>query len=147
LIDAYAGVGLFGLSCGHLVQKLYLIENDLSAMRAARQNGARLGFEHVVYVPDRVETGLAASLDCVADPALTMCLLDPPRSGCSEKVLSTVLASGVGRLVYISCAPDHLARDARRLNGEGYELVSLTPFDMFPQTAHIEVVSCWEKRC
>jgi tRNA/tmRNA/rRNA uracil-C5-methylase (TrmA/RlmC/RlmD family) len=144
LIDAYAGVGLFGLSCGHLVSQLYLIENDLAAMRAARQNGMRLGLHDVVYIPDRVESGLAAVLDCV-NPAHAMCLLDPPRSGCSETVLSHLLTSRVGQIVYISCAPDCLARDARRLQEGGYRLVSVTPFDMFPQTAHIEVVSCWEK--
>jgi 23S rRNA (uracil1939-C5)-methyltransferase len=70
-------------------------------------------------------------------------LVDPPRSGLGQATLDGLLAQQAPRLIYISCDPATLARDARRLVAGGYRLVQVTPFDLFPQTYHIESVSVW----
>jgi 23S rRNA (uracil1939-C5)-methyltransferase len=140
LVDAYAGVGLFGLACAAACQRLYLIESDQAAMRAARVNAEGVAGAAVQFVPERVESGLAGVLACV-EPAQTLVVLDPPRSGCRAAVLTTILERAPRRLIYISCAPDALARDLRRLVDGGYALEAVTPFDLFPRTAHMEVVA------
>jgi 23S rRNA (uracil1939-C5)-methyltransferase len=72
-------------------------------------------------------------------------LADPPRAGLGHAVLDGLLAQEAPWLAYVSCDPSTLARDARRLTSAGYRLVRITPFDLFPQTYHIESISLWEK--
>lgn len=67
-------------------------------------------------------------------------ILDPPRAGCKPELLETVAATGVSRIVYVSCDPATLARDIKLLGGMGYEFVEATPVDMFPGTGHVETV-------
>jgi 23S rRNA (uracil1939-C5)-methyltransferase len=68
-------------------------------------------------------------------------LLDPPRAGLSRSVLDSVVGLDPDLIVYISCDPATLARDVKRLSNQGYSLEGSTPFDMFPQTYHIESIS------
>ncbi len=72
-------------------------------------------------------------------------LVDPPRSGLDRPAMDGLLAQGASRIAYVSCDPATLARDARRLSASGYRLAQVTPFDLFPQTYHIESISLWEK--
>jgi 23S rRNA (uracil1939-C5)-methyltransferase len=73
-------------------------------------------------------------------------LVDPPRAGLDRKALDGILSLAPDTVVYVSCDPATLSRDAKRLVRGGYELVKVTPFDMFPQTFHIESVSLFRKR-
>jgi 23S rRNA (uracil1939-C5)-methyltransferase len=72
-------------------------------------------------------------------------VFDPPRAGVDRRALDAILTYGASDLAYISCDPATLARDARRLVDGGYQLVQITPFDLFPQTFHIESISFWSK--
>jgi 23S rRNA (uracil1939-C5)-methyltransferase len=72
-------------------------------------------------------------------------LVDPPRAGLGQRTLDGVLVQNAPQIAYISCDPSTLARDARRLVAGGYQLRQITPFDLFPQTFHIESISIWEK--
>ena len=72
-------------------------------------------------------------------------LVDPPRAGLDKHALDAILALGPKTLAYISCDPATLGRDAKRLTAGGYRLVQVTPFDLFPQTYHIESISLWER--
>ena len=72
-------------------------------------------------------------------------LLDPPRGGVAPEALEALLHLAPERLVYISCNPATLARDARMLSAD-YELVQVTPLDLFPHSPHVESVSCWQRR-
>jgi 23S rRNA (uracil1939-C5)-methyltransferase len=74
-----------------------------------------------------------------------LAVLDPPRSGCRHVVLDKILEFAPRRVVYISCNPSTLARDAQILREGGYRLESLRAFDMFPQTAHVETVALMER--
>jgi len=73
-------------------------------------------------------------------------ILDPPRSGIDRKAMDGLLALAPPLILYISCDPSTLARDAKKLIAGGYQLESVTPFDMFPQTYHIESISIWRRQ-
>jgi 23S rRNA (uracil1939-C5)-methyltransferase len=81
-------------------------------------------------------TGRKACVDVI--------ILDPPRTGCDPVLLSTVIQLKPTKLIYISCNPATQARDIRYLADRGFKLKILQPFDMFPQTAHIEVAGLLE---
>ena len=72
-------------------------------------------------------------------------LVDPPRAGIHRRALDGILKLAPALLVYISCDPATLARDAKRLINGDYHLAQITPFDLFPQTYHIETISFWQK--
>jgi 23S rRNA (uracil1939-C5)-methyltransferase len=71
-------------------------------------------------------------------------IFDPPRAGCGPQVIRQVVACKIKRVVYVSCDPSTLARDARQLIEGGYHLMDVQPLDMFPHTFHIEMISTWD---
>jgi 23S rRNA (uracil1939-C5)-methyltransferase len=73
-------------------------------------------------------------------------LLDPPRSGAGKEVVAEIVRLGPQRVVYVSCDPATLARDARHLTQSGYVLVTVQPLDLFPQTHHIESVALFSRQ-
>jgi 23S rRNA (uracil1939-C5)-methyltransferase len=72
-------------------------------------------------------------------------LVDPPRAGLERRALDGIVTLNPKSIAYVSCDPSTLARDAARLISAGYRLVEVTPFDLFPQTYHIESISIFEK--
>ncbi len=72
-------------------------------------------------------------------------MLDPPRTGVTSEALAGVLAWASPRIVYVSCDPPTLARDAKRLVDAGYAMTSIDGFDLFPNTAHVEAVSTFQE--
>ncbi len=137
LIDAYCGVGVFAISLSHLVQRYDGIEGVKSAVSSARKNAEAAGRTNGRFIQQSVETALPAVLKS-ADAVHTALLLDPPRTGCSERVLNAVCEHRPAFIVYISCMPPMLARDLKTLSSAGYELLDVRGYDMFPQTAHFE---------
>ena len=96
--------------------------------------------ERQAAVSERVEGGPAVR-DCVrALAAADIVFLDPPRKGSDEATLAAVAEAGVPNLWYLSCNPATLARDLAFLAGHGYRLGAVQPFDMFPQTGHVETL-------
>ena len=140
LVDAYCGVGLFALMLADLAGHVYGIEEDPKAIKAANENAKRLGLEHFDFYPGKTERLLFYTLrQCKLDE--TCLILDPPRSGCGKAVLKTLREQKPRNIIYVSCAPPMLARDIKELVKSGYKLERVTPFDMFPQTAHCEAVA------
>ena len=136
LLDVYCGVGLFSAFLAPLVSRLVGIE---SSPAAASDFVANLDeFDHVELYEATAEEVLP-SLDIAPD----IVLLDPPRAGISRQAMDGLLGLASPLLVYISCDPATLARDAKRLTAHGYRLEQITPFDLFPQTYHIESISFW----
>ena len=100
-------------------------------------------FDHVELYEAPVEQVLPYLREQGLRPQVA--LLDPPRTGLSKEALAGLVALEPTHIVYVSCHPATLARDAHQLHQRGYHLMRITPFDMFPQTYHIETVSFWKK--
>lgn len=140
LVDAYSGVGVFVLALTRRDQRGIGIEVAAAAVAAARANAARQAAGHVTFLQGRAEARLDRTLRGL--PADQTCLvLDPPRAGCSALVLQAITRHRPRRLLYLSCIPPIMARDLKHLAQSGYRLVRVRPFDMFPQTAHIECLA------
>lgn len=134
-IDLYAGVGLFSLALASRYQNVIAVESDGVAARYARLNARTNRSRNVTVRTESVEAWIE-QLPSEADRVL----VDPPRAGLSPVVRSTLHRRRPRRLTYVSCQPATLARDLRYLQ-ESHRVDSLTAIDLFPQTAHIEVVA------
>jgi 23S rRNA (uracil1939-C5)-methyltransferase len=138
ILDLYCGVGLFSKFLAPRAKRLVGIE--ISA-EAGEDYTANLDeFDNVELYEAPVEDVLA-SMEFHPD----VIVMDPPRSGLERGTMDGLLRQGAGRLVYVSCDPSTLARDAKRLTAAGYRLEQITLFDLFPQTYHIESVSWWKR--
>jgi 23S rRNA (uracil1939-C5)-methyltransferase len=137
-MDIYAGVGLFSAFLAPKVLRLVGIESSPSACDDFAINLDE--FDHVELYQGAAEEILPA-LDI--QPRLVVA--DPPRAGIERHAMDGFLALEPETLVYVSCDPATLARDARRLVEGGYRLEQVTPFDLFPQTFHIESISFWNR--
>ncbi|MBL6765967.1 MAG: class I SAM-dependent RNA methyltransferase [Verrucomicrobiae bacterium] len=146
LIDAYCGVGFFSLECADLVETFVGVELDLQAIRSARENMADRGITNGQYAKGYAEDYLPGLL--LRHPGeSTALIMDPPRTGCPPKAMERVRNAGPHQVIYVSCHPATLARDLKILcEGGVYELVNVTPHDMFPQTQHVECVADLRRR-
>lgn len=139
LLDAYCGVGTFALSLADKVSYVIGIEEDAGAVADARLNVTEL--TNVEFIKGSVEVSLPR-----LGRRIDLAVLDPPRQGCKPEALTALIELAPRRVIYVSCDPATLARDARRLADGGYQLLEVQPVDMFPQTYHIESVTLWERR-
>ncbi|MFT4692234.1 MAG: class I SAM-dependent RNA methyltransferase [Verrucomicrobiia bacterium] len=141
LIDAYCGVGFFSIECADLVESFIGVELDGRAITAARQNMAARGITNGEYAKGHAEDYLPGLL--MRHPGeQTALIMDPPRTGCPPQALERVKKARPQQVIYISCHPATLARDLKILCADGvYELASVVPHDMFPQTQHVECVA------
>lgn len=138
VLDVYCGVGLFSAFIAPKVARLIGVELDPFAVDDFVNNLD--AYEHVEVYHAAAEEVLP-ELDVKPD----VMLVDPPRAGLGKEALDAILRLGPKTLVYVSCDPATLGRDAKRLLAGGYRLVQITPFDLFPQTYHIESISLWER--
>jgi 23S rRNA (uracil1939-C5)-methyltransferase len=134
LLDAYCGVGVFGLSLASKVGQVLGVEESPIAVADARFNTGLV--DNAEFVEGRVEE-ILPSLGTPIDLAV----LDPPRQGCASEALTALVELAPAQIVYVSCDPATLARDTRQLVRAGYQLMEVQPVDMFPQTYHIESVA------
>jgi len=134
LLDAYCGVGTFGLALAGQVAEVIGIEESAQALADADHNAGEL--ENVTLIEGKVEDVLPQ-----LEGPIDLAVLDPPRQGCEKPVLESLAALGPRRVVYVSCDPATLARDAGRLAPLGYRVAQVQPVDLFPQSYHIEVVA------
>ena len=136
--DLYAGVGLFSAFLAERGLRLLAVEHSAAACEDFAFNLE--SFENVDLYQASVEQALG-SLDAQAD----VVIVDPPRAGLGREVVEALLLRAPPRLVYVSCDPSTLARDGKQLSASGYQLETVTPIDLFPQTFHIETVSLWSR--
>lgn len=141
VLDLYAGVGLFSAALaatGH--QGITAVEGDRVSGADLRRNAAAYPGA-IRFVIGRVEDQLRRG----ADGAAATIIVDPPRTGISREAMDGVVRHGAQRIVYVSCDPPTLARDARRLLDSGYRLLSLAAFDLFPNTPHVETLGVFDR--
>jgi 23S rRNA (uracil1939-C5)-methyltransferase len=130
VIDAYAGVGVYGRALARSARRVVAIEVDPVAADAARAEAPPGLTVLVGRVEDRLSEGLPAEL----------VILNPPRSGLHPDVPDMLVRAAPSRVIYVSCDPATLARDVARL-APVFETVRVEVFDLFPQTAHVETVA------
>lgn len=146
LLDAYCGAGTIGLtllrhsSAAH--SQLIGIESVPEAISNARRNAQLNGLEHTRFICGRCERELPRLADQGLCPDVAV--VDPPRKGCDEALLSTLCELGkrtLRRIVYVSCNPATLARDVNIMARNGWCVSRLVGVDMFPWTGHVETVA------
>ena len=138
LVDAYCGVGLFSAFLAPRVARLIGIEAHPEPCEDFVVNLDE--FENVELYESPVEDTLV-DLEIKSD----ILVVDPPRAGLGRRTLEGIQAFNPHTIAYISCDPATLGRDARYLTEMGYRLRKITPFDLFPQTYHIESISFWDR--
>jgi len=132
VLDAYCGTGTLTLLTAPFAKKVIGIECVESAITDAKENATINEITNSEFVLGNVEDKLGdlERIDTI--------FLNPPRKGCEKSVLETLNTYRPKKIVYISCDPATLARDVKILTDFGYKLQKVQPFDMFPQTTHVE---------
>jgi len=138
LVDTYSGSGLFALAAAARFEQVIGVEVSPGAVAAARENAARNGLPAVSFTAANAAAIFEGLPFRGADAAV---IVDPPRKGCDEAFLAQLVAFAPRTIVYVSCNPESLARDLVRLVAAGYQARALQPYDMFPQTRHVETVA------
>ena len=135
-LDLYSGVGLFTLPLARHFKNVLAVESNPAGAQFARRNLQRAGLANArvitATVTDWFRTVSAAPVDFI--------LLDPPRAGAESAVIRGIIDRHPPQVSYVSCDPATLARDLKKLMDVGYTIDSITGFDLFPQTHHVETV-------
>ena len=144
VLDLFCGLGNFTLPLARTVRDVVGVEGDAGLVARARENAERNGLANAQFhAADLTQDQRNAPW---MRQGFDKLLLDPPRSGAIE-VLQQLPLKQFKRIVYVSCHPGSLARDAGYLvNEQGFTLVSAGAMDMFPHTAHVESIAVFEKR-
>jgi tRNA/tmRNA/rRNA uracil-C5-methylase (TrmA/RlmC/RlmD family) len=135
--DLYSGAGLFAVPLALAGARVWAVEVDPNAARAARRAGHGLTDLHLA------EADVTSELPDLPPPDLVV--LDPPRRGAGRAVCDGIVQAGPARVVYVACDPAALARDAATLIAGGYELTGLDGLDLFPHTHHVECVATFQR--
>ena len=139
LLELYCGVGALTVFLAAKSAEIRAVEIWPTAVELARKNGTFNRIDTLSVIEGAAENvdlaALLEGVDCV--------VVDPPRTGCEKSVIEAIAASAAKRVLYVSCNPATLARDAALLRDAGFvlDVNSLKVFDMFPQTCHVETVA------
>ena len=144
--DVYCGIGTISLFLAQKAKKVYGVEIVPQAIEDARRNAEINGIQNAEFFVGEAEEVLPSyyaqyAKDHPGESAhADVIVVDPPRKGCEESVLQTMVNMQPERIVYVSCDSATLARDLKYLSGNGYELEKVRAVDMFPHTVHVETV-------
>lgn len=142
--DLYCGIGTISLFLAQKAEMVYGVEIVPQAIEDARQNAERNGINNARFFVGKAEEVLPEKYETEGIHA-DVIVVDPPRKGCDEACLSTMVRMRPERIVYVSCDSATLARDLRYLTENGYELVRGRAIDNFPQGVHVETVCLLSK--
>ena len=145
LWDLYCGTGTIGLYLSDSAREVVGIEENSEAVDDARRNTATNGVENAHYICGDVRKILYRFKN-ETRPNPDVIIIDPPRAGMAKKAVQRITAFKPKRIVYISCNPATLARDAAMICENGYNLAVARPVDMFPQTYHVETLAILKRR-
>jgi 23S rRNA (uracil1939-C5)-methyltransferase len=135
VLDAYCGVGTLSLVVAKHVQEVVGIEFVADAIADAQENAQRNHIQNARFIAGLAEEKVAEL------GKIDVAILNPPRKGCERSLLEALSEKRPQKILYVSCDPATLARDLQILVQKGYQLRPLQPFDMFPQTMHVECVA------
>jgi len=137
LVDAYCGSGLFALAAARAFERVAGVELSESSVAFARENAATNGITNASFLAGDA-SAIFSGLGFPGED--TAVVIDPPRKGCDEAFLSQLFSFGPRAVVYVSCDPATQMRDLRVFLAAGYSPGAVQPFDLFPQTRHLECV-------
>lgn len=138
-LDLYCGVGLFSLPLAQKFKRVYGVEGSAASINFAHQNARRAAVSNIDFTTAWVGEWLAENAEKIENPDFV--LLDPPRTGAERETIEILTRLKPQKIVYVSCNPATLARDLRiLLDSNAYQIESVTAFDFFPQTHHVETV-------
>lgn len=137
--DIYCGIGTISLMAAKYAKKVYGVEIVDQSIINARENAIKNNITNVEFFTGKAEEIMPKlySKNISAD----VVIVDPPRKGCEQEVIDTIINMKPERVVYVSCNPSTLARDIKMLEDGGYSLIEVQPVDQFPCTNHVETVS------
>jgi 23S rRNA (uracil1939-C5)-methyltransferase len=142
-VDLFCGIGPLSLYLATRARLVVGVEESPSSVRDARANQRRNAFHNLRFEQGRAEEALPRLRETLR--RVQVVTLNPTRKGASHGVLASIAGLDPRRIVYVSCDTDTLARDLERLAALGYRTARLQPFDMLPQTEHVEVVALLER--
>jgi 23S rRNA (uracil1939-C5)-methyltransferase len=137
IIDAYCGIGTISLVAAKKAYKVFGIDNVKPAVMDARKNAELNHLKNVFFEVGEAEVVIQKWKKFKFD----VIFVDPPRKGCEKAMLDAIIMMKIPKIVYVSCDPGTLARDLKILSDGGYSILEVTPFDMFPQSVHVETVT------
>lgn len=141
LVDAYCGVGTIGLWLAEGASELRGMDTIAESIEDAKKNAKNHGVSNALYVTGKAEQWLPKWVKEGWKPDVIV--VDPPRTGCDDQLLQTILKVKPKKVVYVSCNPSTLAKDISLLS-KAYNVSYIQPVDMFPHTAHVETVTLIE---
>ena len=144
LIDLYCGTGTIGLSMAKSCKELIGVEIIDKAIENAKVNAKNNGIENARFICGDAEKAAAELEKEGIKPDVI--IVDPPRKGLTPDLINTIVQMAPQRVVYVSCDPATLGRDLKLFEELEYSVKEITPFDLFPRTAHCESV-CWLEKC
>lgn len=137
LVDAYCGSGLFALASARVFERVVGVEVSESSVAFARENAAANAIPNATFLAGDA-SAIFSGLGFPGDD--TAVVIDPPRKGCDEAFLRQLFGFRPRAVVYVSCDPATQMRDLRGFHAAGYAATAVQPFDLFPQTRHLECV-------
>ena len=143
--DLYCGIGTISLFLARKAKKVYGVEIVPQAIADARRNAKLNNIQNAEFFVGKSEEVLPAYYQKNGGTA-DVIVVDPPRKGCDETLLDTIVRMAPARVVYVSCDPATLARDLKYLCGRGYQVEKVQPVDMFGHTVHCETVCLLSKK-
>lgn len=142
VIDAYCGIGTISLFLAEKAKQVLGVEIVEQAIEDAKRNAELNGFTNTYFEAGPAEEVIPRWY--AEGRKADVLVVDPPRKGCDEALLNTIIEQKPKRVVYVSCNPATLARDLRVLEDGGYKTKEIQPVDMFPQTTHVECCALLE---
>ena len=143
VLDLFCGIGTIGLVLALDAAEVFGVEIVEEAVADAIENARLNSIDNAHFFAGDVRLAMRPLLEESGPPDVVV--VDPPRAGLSQKVVRRVLEAEAKKIVYVSCNPTTLAPNARQMADAGYELRTVRPVDMFPQTPHIECVALLER--
>lgn len=134
ILDLYCGTGTIGIYLSDYVKECFGVEINQEAIKDANENKKINNVENFKFMSGNVNQIFKGNL-----PKTDLIIVDPPRSGLDETTANGLLDLEISNIIYVSCDPFTLARDLKKLQ-EKYQIISITPVDMFPRTHHVECV-------
>ena len=144
--DLYCGIGTISLFLAQKAKQVYGVEIIPQAIDDAKENAVRNGLTNAEFFVGKAEEVLPEKYESEGIYA-DVIVVDPPRKGCDEQCLYTMVQMRPKSIVYVSCDSATLARDTKYLCENGYELKKVRAFDNFPQSVHVETVCLLVKKC